>query len=280
VTGATGLDHVGIAGRDLGALAASFTALGFRLTPLARHSGRAAPDAPLTRYATANRCAMLRHGYLELIGIVDPAGWSFGLDAFLARRQGGCILALAMENPAAELARLRRAGVDLPGVEHLQRPVDDAEPEGAQARFSLLALPQAPEGRLQLIRHETPEALWQERFLDHPNHAVALEAVVIATPAPAESAARLSRLAGRAATPDPEGGFRIALPAGLVRLLPAPGAEPHIAGVVVGTDDGNAAVTGLLRAADIPHEMAAEGVLATEAGVQFAPARLGLRPKP
>ena len=40
MSGADSLDHVGIAGRDLDAMAAAFERLGFQLTPLARHSGK------------------------------------------------------------------------------------------------------------------------------------------------------------------------------------------------------------------------------------------------
>ena len=71
---ATGLDHVGIVGRDLGSLAAAFEATGFHLTPLARHAGG----------RTGNRCAMFAEGgYLEPISTVD-GGTSATLDRFLA----------------------------------------------------------------------------------------------------------------------------------------------------------------------------------------------------
>jgi hypothetical protein len=269
VTGASGLDHVGIAGRDLAALAGEFSALGFTLTPTARHSGRRTPDGKVERYGTGNRCAMLRQGYLELISVVDPAAWTLGLDRFLARREGAFILALAMDDPEAELERLRRAGIDLPGVAHLERPVDDADPGGLQARFALLALPEAPEGRLQLIAHRTRESLWQARFLDHANHAVALTEVTIVADSPAESAARLSLLAGRPVTPDPEGGFRIALAQGVVRMRAAEAGEasPGIAGVALRTDDGNAAVTALLAGRGIAHTAEASGVTVAAGGV-------------
>ena len=72
-----------------------------------------------------------------------------------------------MDDEAANLARLRRAGLAIPGVLHLERPVDDADPDGPRARFARLPLPDAPEGRVQLVRHLTPEAIWQERFMSH-----------------------------------------------------------------------------------------------------------------
>lgn len=269
---ATALDHVGVAARELDPLAAAYARMGFTLTPRARHSGRELADGPVVPYGTGNRCVMLREGYVELIAILDPAAELNGLDRQLARYAGIHILALGTEAPDDDVARLRRGGLDIPGVAHLERPVSDAEPDGARARFSLVKLPDPPEGRVQLIRHETPEALWQPRFLDHANHAVALRAVVLAVAAPAETAARFSRLCGVPATPDPAGGFRLTLARGLVRILPEaaldavfPGvaapAVPFIAGVVLGTDDGNRAVTRILAEAGVPHAPAPGGVL-------------------
>ena len=122
---ADALDHVGIAATDLGALAADWEKLGFCLTPLARHSGRRTPDGPVVPFGTGNRCVMLREGYLELIAIVDPGAFSNTLDRFLARYAGIHILALSIEDEDANLARLRRAGIEIPGVAYLERPVDD-----------------------------------------------------------------------------------------------------------------------------------------------------------
>ncbi len=50
---------------------------------------------------------------------------------------------------------------------------------------------------------------------------MALEEVVLAVADPAETAARVSRLAGLPVTPDPAGGFVLTMPRGRVRMLPA-----------------------------------------------------------
>ena len=263
---AQALDHVGIAGHDLSALAAKWQRLGFQLTPLARHSGRRTPDGPVVPFGTGNRCVMLRHGYLELIAIVDPGAFSNTLDRFLSRYEGIHILALSIDDEQANLDRLRRAGIDIPGVAYLERPVDDADPTGPVAKFARLPLPDPVEGRIQLIRHLTPEAIWQERFLTHPNGAAGLDAVVLAVAEPAETAARFSRLAGRPVTPDPAGGFCLDLPRGRVRMVPPdalasifPGAAipclPFIAGIVLKTDDANAAAGKWFSDHGLPHEI-------------------------
>ena len=254
---------MGLVGREAAALHGAFERLGFTLTPLSRQSGRLRADGPVEPWGTANRCAMLRQGYIELLAILDPALPANGLDRFLARYAGMHILALGIADEAANLERLPRAGIPIPGVLHLERAVDDADPQGPQARFARLPLPDAPEGRLQLIRHLTPEAIWQDRFMQHANRAVALEAAVLAVAEPAETASRLSRLAGRPVVPDPAGGFALELAPGRVRVLPEaalasvfPGLPvptlPFMAGLVVRTEDGAERVRGLVDLAEVP----------------------------
>ncbi|WP_426956008.1 VOC family protein [Muricoccus radiodurans] len=242
MTSATGLDHIGVCTRDGPALWAAYERLGFALTPVARQSRR--PGEPL---GTGNRCAMLRQGYIELLAILDPALPDNGLGAMLDRFAGAHILALGMEDSEGNLARLRRAGLDIPGIAPLSRPVD--APDGPVARFERLPLPDAPEGRVQLVRHLTPELLWQDRWLDHPNAVTALRAAILVSDRPAESAARLSRLSGLALEPDPAGGFALPLPGeARVRILPpdsldallpgvTPPALPMVAGMVLASAD-------------------------------------------
>ena len=114
MSAAEALDHVGIAGHDLTALAEKWQRLGFQLTPFARHSGRRTPDGPGAPFGTGNRCILLRHGYLERIVIVDPEAFSDKLATFLA---------LSIADEQANLARLRRAGIDIPGIADLERPI-------------------------------------------------------------------------------------------------------------------------------------------------------------
>ena len=211
MTTATGLDHAGVCSRDAASLWATYERLGFTLTPVARQSDGRGP------LGTANRCAMLRRGYIELLAILDPALPDNGLGAMLGRMEGALILALAMTDPEGNLARLRRAGVDVAGIAPLSRPVS---PGGPIARFERLPLPGAPEGRVQLVRHLTPELLWQEPWMNHPNGAQALREAIVVSDRPAESAARLSRLSGLTLEPDPAGGFALPLPDGArVRVL-------------------------------------------------------------
>ena len=257
------LDHVGVGGRDLSALAATYRRLGFTLTPTARHRGK----------ATANRCIMLGHGYLELIAPVDAA-IPDRLHGQLERYAGLHIVALGIQDSEATLGRLRKAGLDIDGVTPLERPVDDADPTGPQARFERIPLPDAPEGTIQLIKHLTRAAIWQPRFTRHANAAASLEEVVLAVPDPAETAFRFSRLAGLPVVPDPAGGFAMPMARGRVRML-APDALgavyegitapalPCIAGMTIATADCCATLCALLG--DVPHRALGDGVLISPA---------------
>ena len=276
------LDHVGVVARDLAALAAQYERLGFALTPLARQAdGR-----------IGNRCVMLLRSYIELLAVVDPMASSATLDRFLARHTGIHILAFAMHDAQAALNRLRRAGIDAPPIQMLERATDDSDPAAPRARFRLVQLPDQPEGRINLVQHLTPEALWQERLLRHPNHAATLAEVVLAVAQPAETAARFSRLVGAAAIPDPAGGFALDPAHGRVRFLSdtalhavLPGCNlanndgtglPRIVALAVGTADGNAAIGRLLAERDIAHRADADTlVVAPDAAggvaLRFAP---------
>ena len=264
---ALALDHVGVCNMELGPMTAAYEALGFALSPIAQQSGRRTPDSEVELYGSGNRCAFLTHGYIELLAVLDPTRFDNDLARFTSRYGGLHILALGMDDPDANLARMRRAGIPIAGVAHLQRPV---EAGGPIAKFSRLPYPDAPEGRIQLIQHLTPELVWQKRWMDHANKAEALTELVLVSAEPAVTAARLSKLTGLVIEPRMTGGFLLRFPGGArvagpeapvmeTRVsilapedLPAtlPGvaipALPFMAGIYVKTSDGNVAVRKLL----------------------------------
>jgi len=280
MTTALALDHIGLCARDPLPLWAAWEGLGFALSPMAQQSGRRSPDGPVEPFGSGNRCAFLRHGYVELLGILDPALFANGVDRFVARHEGAHILALAIGDAEGNLARLRRGGLDIPGIAWLQRPV---EAGGPIARFARLPFPDAPEGRVQLVQHLTPELVWDARWMGHRNGADALESAILVVANPAETTARLARLAGMPAEPDPLAGFRLRLagapraagpdsprmetririlpPEALPRILPGVTAPtlPFMAGMVIRTTDGGASARALLR--DLPLREAPDGVM-------------------
>ena len=279
---ALALDHVGLCARDPGPLWAAWERLGFALSPVAQQSGRRTPDGPVEPFGSGNRCAFLRHGYVELLGILDDTLFANGVDGFLRRYTGAHILALAMDDAEGNLARLRRGGVPIPGIAWLQRPVEEGAPPGGPiARFARLPFPDAPEGRVQLVQHLTPELVWDARWMGHRNGADALEGAIVVSANPAETTARLAQLAGLPAEPDAVAGFRLRLPGApraagpdaprmetririlppeaLPRVLPGVAAPdlPFIAGLVIRTTDKAASARALLK--DLPLREAPDG---------------------
>jgi len=226
------LDHIGLFCHDLGAVARQFEALGFLLTPLSQHARPPTPDAPVALRGTANRCAMLRQGYIELLGVVDPTLDTLGVPEALARYAGLHILAFGLDDAQVQEARLQAEGF-APTRTILERRLDLPEGSGL-ARF-IQVRPRAdalPEGRVFMLRHETPELVWQPRYLSHPNSATGLAETTVAVPDLDEAAARYQRYLGAASQSGP-GWRRFALDHGALRLvaadvLPAllPGVQP------------------------------------------------------
>lgn len=258
------LDHVGIVVRDLDRAARSYAAMGFQLTPLARQSGPVRPGEPPQPWGSANRCVMLRQGYIEILSLLDPALYDNQLKGFLARHEGIHVLALGINDAPRHVERLRAAGFAGIDLKPLQRPA--ATPAGERlARFQRVPLPPdaAPEGRVQLVEHLTPELLWQPHLLDHPNRGVALVETVLAVDDVDEAASRYERLSGPRASHD--GACRVfAFPRGRLVIAPASGSvqvprdgihltPPAFVRYTVATDDGNQALERCLASAGLPH---------------------------
>ncbi len=197
------LDHIAVMAHDLTAMATAYERLGFQLTPLSQHSGARTAGGPVEPWATGNRCIMLRRGYIELMGIVEPGLYDNGLSRFVARHEGIHILAFGCDDANGASERLRREGFGVTGIHGLARDLD--VPSGrATAKFNLVRLPSddMPEGRVLAIEHLTPEHLWQDRYLDHPNGAVGLTGLTVCVADVEDAAERYGRMFGVAATGD------------------------------------------------------------------------------
>jgi catechol 2,3-dioxygenase-like lactoylglutathione lyase family enzyme len=234
------LDHLGIAVADLDAAAAQYSRLGFQLTARGYHTRPpSAPGAERPLVGTGNNCAMLRRGYLELIGVTDP-GYGGRLRVDIARYQGLHIIAFGTSDAATAAEALRAGGVAVDGPRILERPIEE-EGQTRLARFEIVDFPEEalPEGHFFAIRHVTPDLLWKPALLAHPNGALALDALTVAVAKPDDFARRLGRLLS--VTPRAEDGLVLELAAGRVRVVGAdwlaarvPGvapALPYIAGI-------------------------------------------------
>jgi len=212
------LDHVGLFSPSLDAISRRYEALGFLLTPQSQHSRPPSPDAPVAMRGTANRCAMLQQGYIELLGVVDPGLDTLGVPEALARYAGLHILAFGLRDASAEESRLRAQGFS-PGRTILERRVSSPQ-GGGLARFIQLRPDPAllPEGRVFMLQHETPELVWQPQYLNHPNTAIGLAETTVAVADVDEAAMRYQRYLGCVPECGP-GSRRFALAQGALRLV-------------------------------------------------------------
>jgi len=177
--GITGIDHTLVGVRDLEAARASWSRLGFTVTPRGRHIG----------WGTGNYCVMLEEGYIELLGIVDPGKFSNNLDQLLEKREG--LLGLAFATPDANACRdaLAAAGLKPDGPKQLKRdlelPTGTVTPE-----FRLVFLPpeSTPEVSAFVTHHLSPELIRRPDWLQHANGAQRLLSVTVVCADPVTAA--------------------------------------------------------------------------------------------
>jgi len=212
------LDHVGHFVRDAGAASRALKRCGFTPTPISIQvntdaAGRAQPTG------TGNVTAMLARGYLEVLFKTSETALSREFDAALDRHPGIHIAAFAVADAAQARQRLAASGFRVRDLVHMQRPVE-TQTGAATAAFTIARImpEEMPEGRIQMLTHHTEQAVWQERWLSHPNSATALIDVVIAVADVEEAAPRFARFTGRAATRT-SGGAVIRLDRGGVYLV-------------------------------------------------------------
>jgi hypothetical protein len=214
------LDHLAHFVADADAGSRALARAGFAPTPA---SVQVNPDpaggAPRLT-GTGNVTAMFARGYVEvLFKTADtPLGREF--DAAFARHPGIHLAAFSVADAAAAHRRLGASFRVRPLVD-MQRPVETASgPDTAAFTIVRHEPGEMPEGRIQVLTHRTEAAVWQPRWLAHPNGAQALLDLVIAVADVEEAAARFARFADRAAVPFVFGRM-ITLDRGAVVLVPA-----------------------------------------------------------
>jgi len=236
----TFLDHVGHFVPDADAASGALTRAGFAPAPKSIQMA----DGRLT--GTGNITAMLERGYIEvLFKTADtPLGREF--DASMARYAGLHLIAFAVADANAAQAQLAANGFRVRPIVELKRPVAAANGE-ATAAFTVARIDegQMREGRIQYLTHHTETAVWQPRWLAHPNSAKALIDIVVAVADVDEAAARYVRFLGHEAVPTnmgrgiylERGGIQLVNAGSLTRLLPVTAPPlPFIAGYAIRVD--------------------------------------------
>lgn len=195
-TAAFELDHCAVAVKSLDDGAAMYQRLGFNLTPRSLHSAAHTPEAPIEPVGSGNHCAMFRDGYLEIIGVTDPACQSAVKD-MVARYEGVHTVAIGCGSASQAHADLKRRSIPANAVT-LERDAAFGPHETRRAIFRNVYIDRDafPEARLLFIEHVTPEVLWQPHLLEHPNSVIGIEQCWFGAPRARETADKLALLFG------------------------------------------------------------------------------------
>jgi len=212
------LDHVAHFVRDAEAASRALHRAGFAPTPVSTQVNSNSTGG-LIPTGTGNVTAMFRRGYTEVLFKSADTPLTREFDAALARHAGLHLAAFSVADAAKARTHLAAAGFAVRDLVNMQRPVG-TETGTDTAAFTIARVEPGmmPEGRIQILTHNTEAAVWQSRWLSHPNSVRDLIDVVIVVADVEEAASRFARFTGRAAMPTP-GGALIRLDRGGVYLL-------------------------------------------------------------
>ncbi len=218
------LDHVGVAVRDLDAGRATYERLGFQLTARSTHRGSPTPGAPVEPWGSGNHCAMFREGYLEIVGLTDPAMFS-SVKTLIARYEGAHIVAIGCDSADATHAELRRRGVSIDAPRQLERDAayGPAGNETRRAAFRNMYLDRDayPEALLFYIEHLTRDVLWQPHLLAHLNGVTAIRDAFLCTAEAQSTAEKLAPALQCLSERMREGEWRLAMTRGSIWVMTA-----------------------------------------------------------
>ena len=190
------LDHVAHFVRDAEAAQRALIHCGFAPTPISIQVNPD-PSGGTRPTGTGNITAMFERGYAEVLFKTADTPLAREFDAMLEQRAGLHLAAFAVANAEAAHRQLAESGFAMRDLVRMSRPVD-TEVGAATAAFTIARVEPGvmPEGRIQMLTHHTEQAVWQRRWLNHPNSAVGLIDVVIAVADVEEASARFACFTG------------------------------------------------------------------------------------
>ena len=257
-----GIDHAVVMVKDLDKAAQDWKRLGFTISPRGTHSAH---------MGTGNYTIMLDPDYLELLGVLTETEHNAPARAYLARHGEGIErIAFTAIDSAAGAEEIRARGYAPIGPTDFERPVTLPDGTVSAAKFRTFQWPtqEAPGGvRIFACQHKTRETVWIGELMRHANGAKRLRQVLIATPAPGNDAAHLSRMIDREARHESDGA--VAVPSGGYRadfifLIRDQLAKRYPGVSLAGLADRGGA--GLVIAADLAAAEKALGTAGTRSG--------------
>ena len=178
-------DHLVLCAEDLDRARQFYAAIGFTLTPRARHP-----------FGTANSLVQLQGNFLELLSIADPAlipkvepgKFSFAAynEAFLKKREGFSMLVFATSDAAADAAEFKKNRLSDYDVFHFGRQATLPDGSKAKVDFSLdfVTSPAMPEAAFFTCQQHAPQYFWRPEFQRHANGAIGIVEVMMSAARP------------------------------------------------------------------------------------------------
>jgi hypothetical protein len=210
------LDHVGHFVREPQAASRALVRAGFSPTPV---SVQVDPAGAPT--GTGNVTAMFDRGYVEVLFKTADTEIGRELEASLVLHAGVHLAAFSVTDAERAHARLAGAGFKMRPLVNFSRPVGTETGTGVAA-FTVVRVERGvmPEGRIQILAHQTEDTVWQKRWLDHPNGAIGLFDLAIVVSNEVEATARFARFTDRT-TVSSRFGSEVILDRGRVQIITA-----------------------------------------------------------
>jgi catechol 2,3-dioxygenase-like lactoylglutathione lyase family enzyme len=257
-----GIDHLVLAVADLEAARQRYGALGFTLTPPARHP-----------FGTANSLVQFDGAFLELLSVVEPAlipphaPGRFSFAAFnrdyLERGEGFSMLVLDSRDARADAEAFRQAGLATYEPFDFSRPAKLPTGEDVKVGFSLAFTGHRDikSAGFFVCQQHAPERFWRPEYQRHDNTAVTVKEVCLVAPRPLHFAEFMQGFAGSDQVAASEHQVDVATARGIITVLTADGFAkrygitpprahrlPALAGFTLGVSDHDAMQAAVERA--------------------------------
>jgi hypothetical protein len=186
------------------------------MTPFTVHTNEQV-DGSRVPSGTANRCAMIARGYLEVLVSVPDVDTAIArqLRTGLSRYTGLHLIAFTVGDADSAVGRLRAAGFQPEPPIALRRPMPLDDGGEGTAAFSVIRFPDGAmdEGRIQILTQDTPDIVWQPSVTADENALDMLSGILLCVADPSEAAQRYARFVGHRAD-FADGVYRISLDRG------------------------------------------------------------------
>ncbi len=258
MTTGRGIDHIGIASRDLDGLAARYEALGFTLTPRAYHQDHMGTSNRLVQFEGRNFIELLEVDRPRTMLPHGPGFMGFGQfnHDYLNAREGMSLVIFRTDDAAADLAAWAAKGLDVYDQFNFERQATLPDGSEATVRFELGFVTHPDINVLFYVcDNKAEEHFWKPDYQRHANGALGIQSVVIASENKTRDAVFISKLFDAEILPGCAEGLRVSCGPEHEALIVSPEAvaerDPAWRGDL---SQGSLAIGAALTVADGPRE--------------------------